>query len=527
MSVAIASRRALVDAMLDPDFYPHRPRTVELRETNISWVFRAGTLAYKVKKPIVLPFLDYGTLERRRRMCEAEVRLNRPLASSVYLRVVGIFEREGRFAIGSVGGPGAIEYAVEMRAVEEERSIEALARGGELEQSQITAVARRLARFHAEVPVAGRDPRRLDHFIAAITDNLATMSRAGEGILSEDRLRAAGGFTASSLAARWTELERRLLAGRLRECHGDLRAEHVILPPAAPPYVYDCVEFSARLREIDVSADLAFLVMDLLRLGEKELAKALVRDYRSAGGDPGDDRLIDFFAAYRAWVRATVACERARELPLGEAERRRQERAAEEYLAIGHRLAWDARGPLLLVVCGVAASGKTTLAERLAEISGWPHLCSDLIRKRLAGVAPTARGARRIYDAGSTARTYRELGREARSALADERGVIVDATFHRRAERDSFAEGLGGLAAPQLTVQCVASRSTLLRRAASRQREAARVSDAGPEIVHRQLAEWEPFDRGQREGNSLLELCTELDPAGLVALVERDLDRWL
>lgn len=170
MGVLVSSPPALVEAMLDPAFYAHGPRRVELRETHISWVFRAGSLAYKVKKPIVLPFLDYGTPERRRLMCLEEVRLNQRLAPSIYLRVVAI-RRCGRgYEIAPVEDPDAVEYAVEMRPVEEDRSFEALAGKGRLEHGKVVAAAELLATFHAEAPIAGTDWRRLDHCVAAVID---------------------------------------------------------------------------------------------------------------------------------------------------------------------------------------------------------------------------------------------------------------------------------------------------------------------------------------------------------------------
>lgn len=523
MSSAVSSPPALVEAMLDPGFYPHGPEKVELRETHISWVFRAGALAYKVKKPIILPFLDYGTVERRRRMCLEEVRLNQRLAPTIYLRVVAISQREGGYEIASIDDQDAIDYAVEMRAVEEDRSFDALARRRELGHHQIVAVAERLARFHSEGPVAGTDARLLDHFLAAITDNLRTLEEAGAGILDPERLRAARSFTTDFLAASWVDLERRLSAGSIRECHGDLRAEHVVVPFDAPPYVYDCIEFGPRLREIDVGADLAFLVMDLVRLGEENLARELVYVYRLAGGDPGDDRLVDFFSSYRAWVRATVACERALEVGATDPERERQETEARDYLRLGHRLAWSARGSMVLIVCGVSASGKTTVAERLAEISGWPHLSSDVTRKGLAGLEPTQRGDADLYRPDSTSRTYHQLGLAARASLERGGGVIVDATFHQRSERAAFREGLGAVGVPTLAVHCIASASVLLRRAADRERDPARVSDAGPEIVRRQLADWEEFE--QLEHVRPMELCTELEPGDLAALIEHFIDQ--
>ena len=309
----VAVHPPLVAAMLDPAFYPHHPDSVELRETHISWVFRAGHLAYKLKKPVVLPFLDYGTAARRGEMCKEEVLLNRRLAPRLYRRVVSIVPRGDGYALADVDDPAAVDYAVEMEAVDEDRSLQALHEEGILSASDVEAIGHLLAQFHRDARVV-RGPEALRVSLEPLTEILATLRKAGEGIVDLDRVRAAAEFTDAYLVHHRAGLERRAAAGHIRDGHGDLRAEHAIVPFAAAPYIYDCVEFDPRLREIDVACDLAFLVMDLERLGRPECARDLVATYRWAGGDPDGDSLVSFFAAYRAWVRATVACERAAEL---------------------------------------------------------------------------------------------------------------------------------------------------------------------------------------------------------------------
>jgi aminoglycoside phosphotransferase family enzyme/predicted kinase len=515
-------RQELLEAMLAPSFYPHAPSSVELRETHISWVFLAGDRAYKVKKPIVFPFLDYGTLPRRHEMCREEIRLNRRLAPQIYLGVVGIAGSEGRYRLTSEDDPAAIEYAVEMRRVEEDRNLAVLASRGELEPTQVEALARRLARFHAEAPAAPAELRAVDVLVATLEENHATLREAGAGILGEERLEAAEGFTRGFLAARREQLEARARAGLVRDCHGDLRAEHVIVPEREPLYVYDCVEFNPELRQIDVAADLAFLVMDLARLGAEGAALQLIDGYRRAGGEAGDDPLLFFFASYRAWVRAKVAALRALELDEQDAERRTREVEARELLGLGHRFAWRARGPLLLIVCGVAGAGKTTLARRLAELSGWAHIASDVTRKRLAGIAPTERAGGEQYSGEMTTRTYGAMGRAAREELERRGGAIVDATFHRRSERAAFEDGLAEQSVPRLLVECKAPPEVLLRRARERELERDRVSDAGAAVVQRQLDELEPY--AEVPASARMELLTEAPPDELAAEVEAFVD---
>jgi uncharacterized protein len=265
--------------------------------------------------------------------------------------------------------------------------------------------------------------------------------------------------------------------------------------------------------------------MDLNALGAAAAGRRLIDAYRGAGGDPGGDALLSFFAAYRAWVRAKVACIRAASLPAEDPDRDGCTREAVRLLALGHRFAWSARRPAVLVVCGVSGSGKTTLARAIAEVGDCPYLSSDLTRKRLAGLEPTERGGEALYSREFTMRTYEELGRGARAAFERDGAAIVDATFHRAAERASFRGGLGEHRGPTLFVRCTAAPEVLRARVRDRERDSRRVSDADPAIVDRQLAESEPLLDVPE--NARADLYTEEPPQQLVGEVEAFLDRTL
>ena len=474
--------------------------TAELRETHISWVVLEGDRAYKIKKPLRLPFLDYGSLERRHELCREEVRLNRRLAPDVYLGVGALVPGDGGVQLAPEDAPGAVEYAVVMRRYDERRTLAQGAAG----EAEIRAVGRRLAAFHA----AAAHPADAEGSVAALdrmlTENLRTLRELEADPATVDD---AERLAESVLAGRRRELVARARAGLVRDGHGDLRAEHVVLERGIE--IVDCVEFDSALREIDVGLDLAFLVMDLLRRDRRQAA-TLVAAYREAGGDPGDDALVAFFAAQRALIRAKVALVRASQVEGADAARRRAH--AGELLALAGRLAWQVRLGSGAVVCGLAASGKSTLAASLAERSGATVVSSDAVRKQLLGIAPSDRAPEEAYGPEMNRRTYEALGRRARELVERGEPVVVDATFRRRQDRDAC-----GLPGDLVLIEC---RAPVEVRAA-RAREPRSVSDADAAVAVRQTGEWEALDAPH------ITVCTDHEPAAVIASVCDALDRRL
>jgi aminoglycoside phosphotransferase family enzyme/predicted kinase len=495
---------------------------VTLQETHISWVFLAGERAYKLKKPLVLPFLDYGTPARRRAMCEEEARLNRRLAGDIYLGVRGVAESAGEPVLTGEDDPRAIDYVVEMRRYDEERTLAAALGRGELRRSDVTALARRLATFHAGCVPAGRGAHGARAIEVESARNVQELLEVAELHAERARVHTLARFTAAFVEAHADSFDKRARDGMVRECHGDLRAEHVVFENGIS--VVDCVEFDVSLRTLDVADDLAFLVMDLTALGGERFAAALVADYRDAGGDCGDDALLSYYAVHRALVRAKVLLVRAGQYPERSAAHGHTAAHARELLSLAERFAWRARLPLAIVVCGVPASGKSHLATALAEAARLPRLSSDLLRKRLAGVKATAAVSRERYRSEYNRATYAELGRRAAAAVRNHGGAVIDATFRHRADRDSFAASFDD-AAPLLFVECVAPPQVLARRAAQRDRDPARVSDATLDVVLRERTSFEPLEEVASGRHIILRTDRSLESilADLIALLDERL----
>ncbi len=522
------TEREIVAAMRRPGFYGEAENVeVEVRETHISWVFLVGARAFKLKKRVVFPFLDYGSVERRQSMCELEVELNRRLAPSVYVGVRPVVERGGHVELGTPGCDGALEHVVEMRRFDESRTLAATVASGTVEEGLVARLGARLAAFHgaAVVPSAVTEPLGA---LKAIGDANFEAMIGRNDLIERGRVAAAQRFVDAFLCGHAETIVGRVANGRLREGHGDLRAEHILLcdPPARDEWeIVDCAEFDASLRDGDVAADLAFLVMDLTWLGRRDLARELLDGYRSAGGDAGGDELVAFHAAVKAWVRAKVALLRASDPGRSSRARRSAEREAQELFALGERFAWQARMPLALLVCGAPAAGKSSLAARLAASSGLPVVSSDVVRKERQGLTATARAGEAAYADAENTDTYRELGRRAAEEVASNGGVIVDATFAAGSLRRAFAQSFAS-AAPTVFCECRLPIATIRRRALTRMSDPNRVSDATPAVAERLALEFEPLDGVVPAGrHMLLQADQPVDEitADVVALLDRRL----
>jgi aminoglycoside phosphotransferase family enzyme/predicted kinase len=512
----MSSPPALLAALAQPRFY-RGDEPVIVHETHASWVFVCGTRAFKIKKPVALGFLDYHTLELRHAACLEEVRVNRELAPDIYLGVCAIVPADGGFEFAREHDPEAVEYAVEMRSFRERDSLAGLIASSELTREQLVAVAQRIADFHRAAPsVPGGG---LDEVLAMWRTNLREL--AGLEPADSTAIIAAEGFGEAFLRAHASELEGRRSSGLVRDGHGDLRCEHVLVRPAVR--IVDRVEFDPKLRCTDIACDLAFLTMDLEAQGRRDAAEELLREYRDRGLDPGSDALLSFFAAYRAFVRAKVALIAAGE---HEGAKRAALRAEGEAMgALGERLCWRARAPVAIVVCGPAASGKSTLAAEIARRSGFSVISSDAVRKGLAGLKVTEHAGPELYTSAVSQETYERLGSEAERVLGDGTSVIIDATCRRQSDRAPLFAHLQRAGAPVLVVRCEVPLALALERAAHRLRSSMSASDATPTIVAAQHDDFEALT--ELQPRSLLDLDASEPLAAQVQAITEALDEQL
>jgi uncharacterized protein len=492
--------RKLIKSLLKAAAYPEPTAKVRLIETHVSFIFITDSFVYKVKKPVDFGFLNFTTLDRRRFYCEEEVRLNRRLCPELYLGVVEL--RSGPEGPG-FGGPGTlVDYAVKMKRLPEDRMLSSLLTAGELQPAQLAEIARVIAQFHGR---AERGPQidalgSPEALRANWEENLRQAAPFVPLTLSAADLALVRDWLERFLADHQAELAARVEGGFVRECDGDLHLGNICLTDRV--YIFDCIEFNERFRFCDTAADIAFLLMDLEHAGRADLCPPFLEAYRKASGDPVPDWLLDFYKAYRAFVRGKVLSLRSGQegLAAGELQAAREEATGYFRLCRGYCLR-ERLAPTLIATCGVMGSGKSALARELSRELGLECLNSDRVRKALAGRPPTERGRegydQGIYSAQSSQATYRALAEGARRALEAGRSVVVDATFRRAADRAEFRELARRLGVPFFLVLTRCDPALIRERLELRSRQPGEPSDGRSELLPRQLAEFEEPEPGE------------------------------
>ncbi|MER3438274.1 MAG: hypothetical protein C4346_12195 [Chloroflexota bacterium] len=465
----------LVKSLLRPEAYPWKPDRVELIETHISWVFLAGDRVVKVKRPVRFPFVDHTTVDRRRHSCEEEVRLNRRLSSGVYLGVVSIVQTKAGYAVDGKGQP--VEWATLMRRLPSDRMLDVLLTRGERHEDLAEWLAHRLVPFHREgAGNCGNEPYgRASALAAVLTDNLAELEPFAGRYFGREQERLVAEAMRRFLAEQEALLERRVKDGWIRDGHGDLRAEHICVEEPGVIQIIDCVEFNPAIRCADVASDLAFLLVDLDRLGAAPIAQELLAAYR-AGGVDLPPHLIRLYRAHRALVRVKISC-----LTLISQHQPHPDLPAEiaQFLNIATRAALTVR-PVLIIMTGLSGTGKSVVARALADALGAALFASDAVRKELAGVrghAPAAWGEG-IYQRAWTERTYQRLVELARVSLANRQPVILDATFLESAYRHLAVQVARESGVPLVIVETRCDEDVVVERITRRAAEAGAISDA-------------------------------------------------
>lgn len=488
------TRSTIVENMIRPDFYPHRPQTVELVQTHISYVFIAGDDVYKVKKPVNFGFLDFTTLEKRKFYCEEELRLNKRLAPSIYLDVVPIMlDRLGRL---SPGGDGEIvEYAVHMKKLPLDKMLKILLARGQVDEKMMDAVAAKIARFHQKAQTGGT----IDQMGSVKTirrnneENFAQTEKYIDLTIPAYQYNFIREYVEKFLTAYKPLLEKRVAEHKIRDCHGDLHLEHICITDDI--IVFDCIEFNERFRYSDTAAEVAFLTMDLDYNDYHHHSDDFARSYLRYSGDTDMSALLNFYRGYYAYVRGKVTSFRLDQKELPDHERDEIKQIALKYFDLAYTYAARLDKPALILTAGLIGSGKSYQARHLAQRLGAEVIRTDVLRKEMLNIAPAEKHldafGEGIYAGDISRKTYEKAIELACEKIRQGKPVIIDASFKSRHDRSLAVDLAHGLHVPLYVIECTCPDDTVKTRLEKRKLDKDNPSDGRWEILQEQKRQFE------------------------------------
>jgi uncharacterized protein len=496
----------LIEAMSDPKSYPDKIGSVRVMETHISWVFLTGKWAYKIKKPFKNPFLDYSTLELRKRYCEEELRINKLFAPLIYESVMPICQTPQGIMFGSDGE--VIEYCIKMHEFPQSALLLNMLQAGTLDESHVEQLGLLLAKCHEEAAhLTIEQPwATTERITGDAQDNFRALAK----LLPQQSIAKLAHIHRQSdklLEHLSLEFDNRRRSGMVRECHGDLHLGNLIWYEGQVQ-LFDGIEFNESFRWIDVMNDLAFVLMDLEDHNRRDLANLLLNRYLEVTGDYGGLRVLTNYKLYRAMVRAKTAAMRAQQHRNDTNIADKAMNEVNEYLDYADHLL-DTPTPILILTHGFSGSGKTWGTEPLIRIPGVIRIRSDIERKRLHGIAPLQSSESSllggIYGERESEETYQQLVELARIAIKAGNCVILDAASLHKSQRDLFVRLARELQVEYWLLPFVGDEATLRARVQSRAKLGRDASEATIAVLEQQLKDYVTLT------DSEVERCTTVD----------------
>jgi uncharacterized protein len=507
----------MVEALSHAPDWPTEELPLEVKQTHISVVLLGQRRALKLKKPVNFGFLDYTTLEKRLRACEAEINLNRRLCPDIYLGIGGVIEVDGQIRLAGRHGQ-IVDYGVWMKRLPADRMLDELVRQNSVSEAMIDRVAARLAAFHrsarrgADVDVYGC-PAEIRH---NWEENFTQTESVVDRTISAADFAAIRHWVTAWLNREDDLLRARVQAGWVRDGHGDVRCESVCVTDQI--YIYDCIEFNERFRCNDVASEVAFLAMDLAALGRPDLGYYFGARYQAQTGDAQLFKLLPFYCCYRAYVRGKVLSFRLAEAEFDAAAKADAAARAKHYFELARRYATPLREPTMVVVAGLSGTGKTALARAIAAELGLRVVSADAVRQALFGAAkhPTEYGAG-AYTPKANRRTYQALIERGCEILKEERGVVLEATFRRATDRVAACALAAASGAQFRLIECRLAEALVQQRLEERAARQDGLSDANWEVYQRQRGEFEPVTDMSPTTHLVLDTSARLVTVGRTA----------
>ena len=513
---------ALMSALQNADCFDHPVDEFTLIETHISYVLLTGLFAYKFKKNISLDFLDFSTLEKRKYYLDEEYRLNRRLASALYLGVISITGSESKPSLTDKGN-SIIEYALKMVQFPVEDQLDNLLDKNKILIEHIDDLAIELASFHTSLKPARMDTNygNVDQIRYPVMENFDQINpETGEEDL-QDMLIHLKEWSADQLDQLDQNFRQRKQQGFIRECHGDMHLSNMVLIDNKV-VIFDCIEFNETFRWIDVISEIAFTLMDLDFRKRDDMANRLLNTYLERTGDYASLELLNFYRIYRSMVRAKVA-DIQRKQTQDSTVKKHLTKKLYDHISLADHYRQKKQSTFLCITHGFSGSGKTTYTEQLVDLSGAIRLRSDVERKRLFDLKAKTRAENQVgkglYNASVSHETYDQLARFSRLIINVGYPVIVDATFLEKENRDQFSKLAEELSLPFHILDFTASISTLEKRIIKRNSIGKDASDADLVVLKRQLENNDQISEKEKQNTLSIDTEKSFNPAEVISRI--------
>ncbi|MFI4954730.1 MAG: AAA family ATPase [Gammaproteobacteria bacterium] len=496
----------MLESLKHPEAYSHPVGNIRLLETHISWIFLTGTYAYKIKKPVNFGFVDYSTLDKRHYFCEQEIKLNQALTQNIYLQVLPITKTSSGYEINGKGE--VVEYALQMTEFSQGQLLNHILRQHQLTTNIVEDIAVQLANFHLHAEHAAPETpygkpetvlQPVDENFVQARELLHKFNIANTTYLAPlDQLENQSSTEYQRIKP---ILQKRKQEGFIRSCHGDIHLGNITLIDGKP-VIFDCIEFNEYFRWTDVMGDVGFLLMDFYDHQRADLGIHFLNTYLAYTGDYASLAVLPFYFAYRAMVRSKIQL-----FSINDQDDDTKRLAYyQKYLSYVHLAQHylTQHTPAIIIMHGVSGSGKSTIANSLAEQLNAIIIRSDVERKRLFNLQPHesshAKLNESIYQPEASTKTYQRLKELAELITHARYPVIVDATFLKHAERQLLIELARTHELPYVIVNCHANNELLTSRLSGREHVSDSFSEARDlSILQAQQQNIEPLTNEELE----------------------------
>lgn len=502
----------LMEAMQNPDFYPHHPREVELIQTHISYIFIAGDFVYKIKKPLKFDFLDFTTLEKRKFFCEEELILNKRLAPDTYLDVLAISkDHQGKIILGQ--GTEIIEYAVRMKKLPADKMLKALLSRGMADETIMDSLARKIALFHQQARTGERidEMGGIENIRHNNEENFAETTHYINVTIPEYQYTFIKDYVNKFLKKNENIFEKRITNHKIRDCHGDLHLDHICINDEIT--IFDCIEFNERFRYGDVAEDVAFLTMDIDFNGYAQHAESFVHSYIKYSSDIDMLKVLNFYRCYYAYVRGKVTSLRLSQKEITKKERRDITNIAKRYFDLAYTYAARLEKPILIITAGLMGSGKSYQARKIAERLDAEIIRTDVLRKELFDLKTTDKHyedfGKGIYSEDISRLVYEKAFDLTKQKIKQRKTVIIDASFKRRAEREKAMEMAKTLNTRFYILECICSDNVTKNRLEKRMRENDNASDGRWELFQQQKNDFDFINEVPENSHIIIDTSTD------------------